>query len=269
MDINALKKRLGEISNKNKKTTNIWKPTPGQQNVRIVPNKSNPDNPFLELKFHYDFNNKTYLSPISFDRPDPIVELANHLRNSGDQDEYQMSTKLYPKMRIYVPVIVRGEEDKGVRFWGFGKQVYQALLTLIADDEYGDITDLKEGTDITVEYIPKEETGKSFPETKILPRRKPSPVGDEKVLEAVKNQPLISEIYTEPTYDELKDALEKYLAPEDEADENEESDSSDAYGDAKSETSDTAETKTESKEPETKSTSVADTSDAFDKIFNS
>jgi hypothetical protein len=163
MDLEAMKKRLSEISSKNKKSA-VWKPSNGKQNIRIVPSKDQRDNPFIELLFHYDFNGKTYLSPASFGRPDPIAEIANKLRKSGDKDEYELSKKFSPKMRIYAPVIVRGEEDQGVRFWGFGRQVYQALLGIVSDEDYGDITDLKEGNDITVHYIPKEDSGKSFPD---------------------------------------------------------------------------------------------------------
>ena len=72
-------------------------------------------------------------------------------------------------MRIYAPVIVRGEEDKGVRF-GDLESKYQQLLGLVADEDYGDISDLKEGNDITVEYVPKEETGKSFLRRISVPR---------------------------------------------------------------------------------------------------
>ncbi|MAP03164.1 MAG: hypothetical protein CMF85_05080 [Candidatus Marinimicrobia bacterium] len=52
-----------------------------------------------------------------------------------------MGRSLMPKMRTFVPVIVRGEEAEGVKFWGFGKEVYQELLGVIADPDYGDITD--------------------------------------------------------------------------------------------------------------------------------
>ena len=47
----------------------------GKTQVRIVPYKFNKDNPFIELYFHYNINNKTYLSPQSFGRTDPIVEV--------------------------------------------------------------------------------------------------------------------------------------------------------------------------------------------------
>ena len=62
-----------------------------------------------------------------------------------------------PKMRTFVPVLVREEEAEGVRFWGFGKEVYQELLSVIADPDYGDITDATNGRDITIEFLSAEE----------------------------------------------------------------------------------------------------------------
>ena len=55
-------------------------------------------------------------------------------------------------MRTFKPVIVRGEESEGVKFWGFGKTAYQELLSIIIDPDYGDITDPKNGRDITLEF---------------------------------------------------------------------------------------------------------------------
>ena len=81
----------------------------------------NKDNPFIELFFHYNLNNRSYLSPISFGRPDPIEEFAQKLKGSGNKEDYQLSKKLEAKMRTFAPVIVRGEESQGVKFWGFGK----------------------------------------------------------------------------------------------------------------------------------------------------
>ena len=74
-----------------------------------------------------------------------------------------MARKLEAKMRTFAPVIVRGEEGQGVRFWGFGKTVYQELLSVIADPDYGDITDAVSGRDVSVEFITAEESGASFP----------------------------------------------------------------------------------------------------------
>jgi hypothetical protein len=266
MNIDLLKKRLGEISNKNKRNNCLWKPSDGTQNIRLVPYKEQPDNPFIELKFHYDFNGKTYLSPSTFGRPDPIVEIAQQLRKSGDPDDYKLGTKLMPKLRIYAPVIVRGEEDEGVRFWGFGKTVYQSLLGFVADEDYGDITDIKEGNDITVEYIPKEQTGKNFPETQIRPRPKKTKVGDASVIEAIKNQPSIMDMYEEPSYDELKTALEKYLNPED-GSSNDDSDVDDE--DLETDTPDDTEEKSVSEKKVSPKASSKDVASDFDTLFSS
>ena len=51
MDLNAIKNRLNQLQTTNTRTSNLWKPQPGQQLVRIVPYKHNKDNPFIELYF--------------------------------------------------------------------------------------------------------------------------------------------------------------------------------------------------------------------------
>ena len=60
-----------------------------------------------------------------------------------DTTNWQLAKKLDPKMRVFAPVIVRGEEDKGVRPWEFGKEIYMQLLGIAEDEDYGDFTDIK------------------------------------------------------------------------------------------------------------------------------
>ena len=92
MDIEAIKSRLNQLQTT--ASTNFWKPQPGKTQIRIVPYAFNKDNPFIELFFHYNLNNRSYLSPISFGRPDPIEEFAQKLRGSGSKEDYQLSRKL-------------------------------------------------------------------------------------------------------------------------------------------------------------------------------
>lgn len=217
LDINKIKSRLNSLSNTNQKTNVIWKPSPGKQEVRIVPYKYQPDNPFSELKFHYNLNGKTYLSPDSFGRPDPIVEFAARLKKSGDKEEWKLSRKLEPKMRTFAPVLVRGQEHEGVKFWGFGKQVYQELLSIMSDSDYGDITDLANGRDIVVEFKTAEETGKQFPETliRVKPNTKPAVDPTNKdLLEKIANQTRLLDLFPEFTYEELKEVMDAWLHPE-------------------------------------------------------
>ena len=252
MDLSLVKKRLNQLQSTTQRTSNLWKPQPGKQQIRVVPYKFNKDNPFIELFFHYDLGGKSYLSPISFGRPDPIEEFAQKLKSSGNRDDYRLGKKLEAKMRTYAPILVRGEENQGVRFWGFGKLVYQELLSVIADPDYGDITDPVSGRDVTVEFKTAEETGASFPSTAIRVKPMQSPISDDKnVLEAVADtQKELTEIYQEMSYDELTGVLNTWL--EGGSEEKEETKE-------KSVTSDTVKDTTET---------VSDVSSAFDELFN-
>ena len=250
MDLNAIKKRLNQLQTTNNRTSSLWKPQPGKTQIRIVPYAFNKDNPFIELFFHYNLNNRSYLSPTSFGRPDPIEEFAQKLKGSGSKEDYQLARKLEAKMRTFAPVIVRGEEKQGVKFWGFGKTVYQELLSIIADPDYGDITDPVNGRDVVVEFITAEESGASFPKTNIRVKPNQTPISDEPdVLELVKTQQDIKEIYQELSYDDLTDVLNEWLNP--------------------SEDSSETETKEEVSASELSSAKVSNTGDAFDELFKS
>ena len=256
MDINAIKSRLTTLQATSNTKDNFWKPEPGKQVVRVVPYKHNKDNPFIELFFHYSLgNNKTYMSPVSFGRPDPVSEFADKLKSTGNKDEWIQGKRLEPKMRTFAPVIVRGKESEGVKFWGFGKTVYQELLSVIADPDYGDITEAMAGRDIMIERQTPAEAGNQYGKTTVRVKPNQTPITEDKeVLEGVlTNQADLTELYTEPTYDELKEVLANYLNPSDESE--------------STTTATTTQTTTSTKTEEPKKT--ADVEDAFDQLFNS
>ncbi len=215
MDISLALKRFSSLQNNTKKSDSIWKPANGKSQIRLVPYKFNKDNPFIELYFHYNINNKTYLSPMSFGRPDPIVEFAEKLKRTGDTDDWKAGKKMEPKLRTFAPVIVRGKENEGVKFWGFGKTVYQDILGYIADPDYGDITDPMSGRDIVLEIVSAEESNAAYPTTTI--RVKPSTTKlaetPEQIQNLLENQKDITELYSELSYNELKGVLENWLNP--------------------------------------------------------
>ena len=215
LDLSAIRGRLNKLQNTGNSKSNLWKPTPGKHQVRIVPYLFNKENPFIELYFHYNINNKTYLSPSSFGRPDPIVEFADKLKRMGDKEDWKAAKKMEPKLRTFVPVLVRGEEGEGIKFWGFGKTVYQEILGYIADPDYGDITDPNEGRDITVEVVSAEDSGTSYPVTtiRVKPKETPLAASKEDTDKYLANQKEITELYSELTYAELKNVLEGWLNP--------------------------------------------------------
>jgi len=265
LDISAIRSRLNKLQNTQRKTDALWKPTPGKHQVRIVPYKFNKDNPFIELYFHYNINNKTYLSPQSFGRPDPIVEFADKLKRMGDKDDWKAAKAMEPKLRTFVPVVVRGEEGEGVRFWGFGKTVYQEILGYIADPDYGDITDPTAGRDLTIEYKSAEEAGTTYPTTTIRVKPSTSPVSEdaERATSFIESQTEITDLYSELSYDELKSVLEGWLNP---SGENETTSTNESVSQQTLSTETKSEPVVETTTSDSKKTD--DVAAAFDDLFN-
>jgi hypothetical protein len=204
MDLNAIRKRLGQLQTTNNRTSSLWKPQPGKTQIRIVPYEFNKDNPFIELFFHYNLNNRSYLSPISFGRPDPIEEFAQKLKGSGNKE---------------------------------GREI--------------------NGRDVVVEFISAEESGASFPTTKIRVKPNQTPISDDPtILEKVKSsQKDIRDIYQEQSYDDLTNVLNEWLNPSEDSSEQ-------SAGTTQPQANETSTSTMEEKK-------VKDTSEAFDELFNS
>ena len=194
--------------------TNSWKAL-----VRFVPSKYNPENPFRELYFHYGIGKRTIISPSNFGEKDPIIEFSKELRKTKEPENWKLAKKLEPKMRVFAPVIVRGEEDKGVRLWEFGKEIYQSLLSLAADEDIGDFTDIMEGRDMKIETVGPETTGTEYNKSRIMPALKTTPLtNDNDVLEKwLKTQPDPVSFSKRYTFEEIKQFLAEWLNPEEEA----------------------------------------------------
>lgn len=214
LNIQALREKLTELKGGPDRSAVLWKPKEGTNTIRIVPLASNPENPFTELYFHY-LGGKTYLSPKTFGEPDPIAEFSDNLIAGGglSKDEYREAKKFSPQIRTYLPVIDRDHPELGVRFWAFGRTVFQELVAVMTDPDYGDITDPQTGRDIKVEFTPQEKSDTKFAQTKIRISPKQSPLSKESTeLEKwLTQQPDLMSIYTKLSYDELNDILTRFI----------------------------------------------------------
>ena len=221
MDLKLISSKLEQLQTKPGQNNNqkfdrsqyFWKAPMGKSQVRFVPYKENKENPFTEVFFHYGIGSRTMISPINYGDKDPIVEFSKELRKTSEPENWRLAKKLEPKMRVFAPVVVRGEESKGVRFWEFGKQVYQELLSYAADEDYGDFTDVMSGLDMTVEVV----QGNPYPQTSLRVKPKQSPLSDDNVSveKWLTEQPELLKYYKKYSYDEMKTALQDWLNPED------------------------------------------------------
>jgi len=193
----------------------FWRPQDGEQTIRILPT---PDgDPFKEYWFHYNLGkNPGFLSPKkNFGESDPLDSFIRNLFDEGSEDSIKMAKNLMARQRFFSPVIVRGEEDKGVRLWGYGKTVYETLLGLVLNPDYGDITDPTEGTDLTLVY--GKPPGAQFPQTKLQPRRKTSPIltDSTQMSEVLETEIDWDGIFTKKTPDEVQVMLDEWLGSDD------------------------------------------------------
>jgi hypothetical protein len=231
MDINQIKNRLntlqnkkGGSQNKEERAKNFWKPAVGKTLIRVVPSKFDKSNPFKEVYFHYGVANRSMIALTNFGEKDPIVEFASQLRKSSEKENWQLAKKIEPKMRVFAPVIVRGEEEKGVRLWEFGKETYLELLSMVADEDIGDFSDIYEGRDLTIETVGPEVTGTKYNKSTVRPRTKITPLSNNSSQAKMwlSEQPEVLTLYKKYEYDEMKNLLLTWLNPESDVEETEE-----------------------------------------------
>ena len=186
IDIELMRRKLaklrGEFTDRN--GNSVWfRPDEGDTDIRIVP--ATDGDPLKEMSFHYNVGNHKggILCPKrNFGEHCPICEFASSLWREGvdknDEESKKLAKSLFVRQRYFSPVVIRGREDEGVKVYGYGKKAYELLLGYILDPEYGDITDVLEGTDMLLTYTKPTKPG-AFPQTSLKMRRNTSPLLDD------------------------------------------------------------------------------------------
>jgi len=86
-------------------------------------------------------------------------------------------------------------------------------LTLVLNPEYGDITDTETGTDLQMTY--GKPPGASFPQTKLVPRRRSSPLCEdltpEKCAELLDSIPEFTGLFERKTTADVQTILDTFV----------------------------------------------------------
>ena len=221
MDLSKIKNRLDNLNQASKPrstekkdyTLIYWKPkAEGKFQIRFVPSKLNKDNPFQEIFMHYGIGKFPIVALTNWGENDPVVEFSKKLRTSSDSENWRLAKQLDPKMRVFAPVIVRGEEEKGVRLFEFSKTLYMELLSVDDDEDYGDFTDINQGFDFVVTAT-KVQDRPGFG-LSLRPKPKQTPLSDnaDTIKTWLENQPLLLEERYKYTYDKLKEELQTFIS---------------------------------------------------------
>ena len=216
--VSSIKAKLDAMTQASQqKRSLIVRPPRGQEvTYRIVPYKHGPD-PFNELYFHYDIGPvKTILCgrTAGVDEKCPICEYAQFLLKGEKNDKnFALYKRLKSRQRAYVPVIVRGQEEEGVRFWGIGKQTYNTIAQLFIDAEYGDISDPVKGRDIKV--LATAPTPQFiYGQVQVRPAANGSALSSNALQAAawIKECPSVFEAFTKMPEADVQNALDAFIA---------------------------------------------------------
>jgi len=221
LNLEAMRAKLNASKNggkSNGKSSTMWKPKAGDQNIRILP--TSDGDPFREFHFHYNVgkNPGIYCNKRNDGGECAICDFASKLWREGvENDDSTLKNeakKLFARKRYYSPVLVRGAESEGVKIWAYGKTAYETLLGYVLDPDYGDITDPQTGTDVKLTYTLASGPG-AFPKTNLQPRRRPSVLCDDAIAdcqELLDSVPNIDKLFDVKTVEEVQELLDGYLA---------------------------------------------------------
>lgn len=222
VDLAAIRRKVEELNGRRSSSVQLWKPEPGKHIIRGMPWRSIKEGmPFAELQFYYLGDNRRFLAPKQFGKPDPVADLIRKLYSSGSPDDRVIAKKLHPKLTAYMPILDRGHEDKGVQVWGFNKFIYQRLLGFFTDDQTTggvDFLDPNEGFDMKVEIKP---SGKKFNNRDVMDItvdllvRKTTKLHDnpetmKKLLEGAPAN--MDEAYEQKSFEEINNILNTWLS---------------------------------------------------------
>jgi len=270
VNFQALKERLKKMNDQkngnygDQKRKPKWTPPEGKTEVRIVPMSLTEDyDPITTVHLIYGIKvkdwNHTILSPkANFGKACPFDELRVELFRQGTDDAKALAKKLFPKEAHLVPIIVRGEEHMGVRWWGCNKTIYDYLMDKFFDKRWGDMTHPETGRDITVTRIPKRGT-EQFDTIKadLSPTQSPLSENSKDVQDWTSAIPDIHEVYPVQTYEELETLVKEWFASNQKTSEGDEVDNGVDYSSG-----------SESKSDEHESGAYGDIDEAFDAILD-
>lgn len=192
----------------------------GTTRVRIPP----IDDDELGYEVTYFYLNeklKGIYSAATFDEECPALEAYHDLKNSKDEDDLELAKKLSPKKAYMIPVIVYADEkgksidpDKSGKLMKIPAGVYQSIIDLYLDeDEWGDMTDPKEGYDIKIVRTGK---GKNDTEYSVV-ACKNTPLEKEYAKKPINLSKLVRGLI-EP-YEDVKSKINEFLGDDDDDDE--------------------------------------------------
>lgn len=199
----------------------ILYPKEGTTRVRLKSRGSDEELGIEIIQFYLGPKEGGIISPATFDEPCPFMEKYQELKNSDDDDDKALASKLVPKRKYLVGIIgykdSKGKEidpDRIDKPMMIPRSVYQDIIDLYLDEEdWGDMTDPLEGYDIKITRTGSGKNDTSYSVSPCQKSKLDKKYRGEIDLEKIVRANILS-------YDELQEKLNNFLNEgEDEDDE--------------------------------------------------
>tara|TARA_Y100000389_G_C17467694_1_gene527140 strand:- start:5294 stop:6061 length:768 start_codon:yes stop_codon:yes gene_type:complete len=174
--------------------------------IRIVPPLEGKA--YQKIDFHWNIGtSKMVVCPSLYGRPCPICE---YLDGQPDSDDKK---KKLAKTRHFLPVIIRGKEHEGPKWWGFSKTVLNTIAGFYKNKYYGDISHVHQGNDINITFPKDSDTPNLMP----IPVKSPLMVDEHGLQDDEKINTLrslvkpLNDVFIELPYDAIQKILDKSI----------------------------------------------------------
>ena len=131
----------------------FYSPKVGKNTIRILPEVRDMDFFFQPVGRHYFPDGRKVYCP-SFttekEKDCPVCEIVKELHSIGDKQSKKLASSLGVRRSWWMNVIDRDNEESGPLMYTPGVMVFNSIISLINDPDYGDITDIDEGSDIII-----------------------------------------------------------------------------------------------------------------------
>ena len=221
LNMDAMKNRLDAAESEMSYSNTDYDKLQNGKNVRrILWPKGDKEVFYSEGFLHFSLgadSKKVVTCPKTFNEKNacPICEYVAQLQKSKSKQDKKLVDQIKSKRRIYINVLNRDDEEETPKVLPIGVSILKGLLETICDPDYGDITDPKEGHDVT---ITRKGQGINT-EYSVLPKPKASVVSEDMEADEIEEAMAdLDALFIEKSYDELQAILDG----EDEEDEDEE-----------------------------------------------
>lgn len=149
----AVRRVIGSMGGDNK----WWKPQGGSNRIRVLPYDSEDGNFFFHSVLHHGFrdsegNRRAYPCLARLNKKDkcPVCQVIGYYDNASDTDITKIMQEIRPAHNYLMNVINRKDANAKVQMYSATPTVARVLVNSFAEEDFGDITDPKQGRDVLI-----------------------------------------------------------------------------------------------------------------------